>query len=140
MRLPKVLLEGILRKINGFKFYREYRKKRLKLLNMQLRIKFLEKCSRNNIIPRFLSFRVPNNGCFHQATVENFQRRLLKNELRTAKKSLEEHEINVATKRQALQMNTPEVLLESIAFYCHEEVELERIVVNERHKNKLIQL
>ena len=54
-------------------------------MNIQRR-KFLAKCIALNVIPKFLKFRVPNNGCFKVEAVRSFQKRLLKQELAKAQK------------------------------------------------------
>ena len=43
------------------------------------------KCLNNDLIPKILKFRIPSNGCFEETTVHNFQRRLLRKEIRNAK-------------------------------------------------------
>ena len=37
-----------------------------------LRLKFLEQCSKADIIADFLNFRVPPNGCFDNQSVQNW--------------------------------------------------------------------
>ena len=58
--------------------YRKYLKALEKQANCQQRILFLTSCLKNDLIPKFLNFRVPSNGCFDPTTVHNFQRRLLR--------------------------------------------------------------
>ena len=85
-------------------------------------------------------FRVPTNGAISQNAVLNFQRRLLRNELSVTVKALLEHTINRDIKREKIKQEVPYVLLESIVYYCNEDVYLVRLVTVERHKNKLLQL
>ena len=65
--------------------YRKYLKALEKQANCQQRISFLTSCLKNDLIPKFLNFRVPSNGCFEPTTVHNFQRRLLRKEIASAK-------------------------------------------------------
>ena len=51
-----------------------------------LLINFLESCKRADIIPRFLKFRMPNNDCFDDRTVNDFQLQLLRKELQSRAK------------------------------------------------------
>ena len=74
--IAEILLEALLRKIHCYKQYYHYKKSRIKVLNVSMRIKFLEKCIKSDIIPRFLRFNIPNNGCFQQKEVHNFQKKL----------------------------------------------------------------
>ena len=92
----------------------EFYKKRERSL---CRIDFLEKCWQADIIPKFLKFRVPNNGCFEPTTVHNFQRRLLKNELAKAKSTLKEHKKSVNSKRSKLNRTINGTLLPSVILY-----------------------
>ena len=39
-----------------------------------LLLKFLESCRSAEIIPRFLAFRIANNGCFDNKSVHDFQK------------------------------------------------------------------
>ena len=69
--------------------YRRYLNHLTKQLNCRQRIRFLTSCLKNDLIPKFLNFRVPNNGCFEATTVHNFQRRLLRKEISTARTQLD---------------------------------------------------
>ena len=45
--------------------YRKYLKALEKQANCQQRILFLTSCLKNDLIPKFLNFPVPSNGCFN---------------------------------------------------------------------------
>ena len=81
MILPKKILELLMRKIACFSFYRGYKKIRLKIIAMEERIRFLVKCKKFDIVPKFLSFKVPTNGAFNNDHVHKFQIKLLKSEI-----------------------------------------------------------
>ena len=85
MLLPYRLLAKELNRQGYLKEYLDYERARIKRERNKCRIEFLEQCIRNDIIPTFLKFRVPNNGCFEPTVVHNFQRKLLKGEIKTAK-------------------------------------------------------
>ena len=100
MFLPLRLLAQELKGHDCWKLYLDYTKIRGKIENNKLRIAFLEDCKRADIIPRFLKFRIPNNGCFDQKSVHDFQRNLLRKEIISAKenlKHLNEHLIECRT-------------------------------------------
>ena len=72
-------------KRNGcWKIFLQYRKFLQKLDNHNLRIGFLNNCLKSKIIPRFLKFRVPKNGCFDDRAVHEFQVKLLRKEIYNA--------------------------------------------------------
>ena len=85
MFLPYRLLAKELQRSCCLKQFLQYQKAICKLENNSLRIKFLENCKRADIIPKFLQFRVPNNGCFDGTSIHNFQKQLLNEELQKAK-------------------------------------------------------
>lgn len=71
--LPYKLLTIELKRSNCWKQYIIYERHLSKLENNKLRIKFLETCKRSDIVPKFLKFRIPSNGCFRDETVHKFQ-------------------------------------------------------------------
>ena len=71
-----------------WKQYLHHERSLLKRENCKCRIKFLENCRSADLIPKFLNFRISNNGCFEPTTIHNLQRKLLKEELFKAKKPL----------------------------------------------------
>ena len=85
-----------------------------------LRIRFLESCKRSELIPRFLKFRIPNNGCFDEKSIRLFQHRLLNKEIQKAKNDLKTSTKNLDEKRHDLQSNAPLKCLPSIALYTRE--------------------
>ena len=117
MFLPLRLLAKVLQRTECWKFYLEYDRILQKRERSLCRIDFLEKCWQADIIPKFLKFRVPNNGCFEPTTVHNFQRRLLKNELAKARSTLKEHEKYVNSKRSKLSRTINKTLLPSVILY-----------------------
>ena len=83
MFLPLRLLVMELKRVDCYKSYLRYKKAVVDTCS--LRIRFLEKCSKADIIPKFLKFRIPNNGCFDDKSVHDFQKRLLRKEIISAK-------------------------------------------------------
>ena len=82
-----------------------------------LQVKFLENCKRADLIPKFLKFRIPNNGCFDDKNVHEFQRHLLKKELIKAKNGQKGLEENLEGKRRILREVTPRNCLPSVILH-----------------------
>jgi len=72
-----------------------------------LRVKFLDNCKRADLIPKFLKFRIPNNGFFDDKNVHDFQRQLLKKVIIKAKYDQKGLEKNLEGKRRILREVTP---------------------------------
>ena len=115
MFLPLRLLALSLLRLECWKYYLDYERSLLKLVNCTCRIQFIEQCIQADIIPRFLKFRIPENGCFEPIVVHNFQRNLLKNELSKAKKTQVTQMNVIETKRSVLRDVVPVKLIPSIA-------------------------
>ena len=118
----------------------DYERALKKLVNCLCRIKFIEQCYQADIIPRFLKFRVPENGCFEPTIVHNFQRNLLKAELNKAKKLKDSHMNVVSTKRTALRDAVKVELIPSIVLFTRQSVKEVRAEVQRTHSKKLEQL
>ena len=80
----------------------------------RLRILFLEACLNNDVIPTFLRFRIPENGCFEPTIVHNFQRRLLKTELNKARQQLSCTIKRLDAARGTVREGFPSCLLPSV--------------------------
>ena len=102
-----------------------------------LRVKFLETCLKSDIIPKFLKFRIPNNGCFDDRSVTDFQRRLLRKEIVTAKTSYSSITNIVDEKRSALITSVRDELLPSVALYSRIERKAFRKDSEGTHAKKL---
>ena len=74
--LPRRLLIMELKRSGCYKSYLQYFRAICRLESCTLRLKFLETCLKSDIIPKFLKFCIPNNGCFDARSVNDFQRRL----------------------------------------------------------------
>ena len=103
--LPLLLLKTELQRQGCLKDYFQYQKCIEKFDNCVLRISFLEKCRDANIIPKFLKFRVPNNGCFSDSSVKDFQRRLLHKEIGKANSTLKDVTCQLEEKRGLFREN-----------------------------------
>ena len=64
-----------------------------------------------------MKFRIPNNGCFDDKNVHDFQRQLLKKELIKAKNDQKEHKENLEGKRGILREVTPRNCLPSVVLH-----------------------
>ena len=123
-----------LQRIGCWKEFLNYRSALRKVESHRQRIIFLERCNRAEIIPRFLKFRIPNNGCFDQKLIHEFQKRLLIKELVHAKRDLASSKENLATPRKQLSVLAPYKMLPSIIVYTR----LDRLEVKALHSKKLI--
>ena len=85
MLLPRGLLAIRLKHSNSWKHVLKYFRLVIKRQKTYQRIKFINQCRAADIIPRFLRFRIPDNGCFEPTVVHNFQRKLLNQEWKKAK-------------------------------------------------------
>ena len=87
MLLPYRLLALELRRSDCWKQFRHYQKTLQKCENNLLRIDFLKNCKKAELIPKFLKFRIPNNGCFDDKAIHEFQKNLLNKEIIRAKEN-----------------------------------------------------
>ena len=85
----------------------KYRSSFRKFVNHNLRIRFLENCDKTDIVPIFLKFRIPNNGCFDDRYVRDFQKRLLKKEIIQAKVDMKDSMQKVNIEREKVKMRVP---------------------------------
>ena len=137
MFLPFRLLAKSLKSLNGWKKFLDYRKALINQEKNLRRVSFLEQCSEADIIPRFLKFRIPDNGCFEPTVVHNFQLKLLKTELNKAKKTIEKREKTVKDARIALRSIVPDRLVPSVVLFCRIEVSNTKEELMKTHCNKL---
>ena len=102
MFLPRRLLKKTLGSIECLSVFNQYCRKRRKLISAQLRGIFLQRCLNNQLIPRFLNFGIPENGCFEETIVRNFQRKLLRREMSQANIIVKRHEDELRTVREQI--------------------------------------
>ena len=134
MFLPYRLLSSELSNNDCTKSFLQYRKTLEKLEKNRLRVQFITSCLKADIIPRFLKFRIPNNGAFDEKSIFEFQKGLLRKELFRAKQDLQ----NLNEKRRAVQQHAPVNLLPSIAVYTRLHCKEVRRVVKNGHKKKKV--
>ena len=137
MFLPLRLLATELQRHGCLPEYLQYQKHLKKIQNSRLRIAFLQKCKHSGIIPRFLKFRIPNNGCFEEKTVHEFQIKLVRRELIQAKEDLKSLLTQLNVKRVNLQKKAPDNCLPSIVVYTRLSCERIRKQVTQTHSRKL---
>ena len=137
MLLPLCLLALCLQRSDCWKEYLDYDRSLKKRVNCQCRIDFIEKCIQADIIPRFLKFRIPENGCFEPRVVHNFQRNLLKAELAKARKQKETHVNVIETKRTLLRNKVQPKFIHSIIFHTRNSVNQTKHDVQNTHSKKL---
>ena len=140
MYLSARLLAKELRRNNCWKQYLHYQKAVCKVENNSLRVKFLENCKRADVIPKFLKFRVPNNGCFDEKSVHDFQRQLLNKEVLKAKGERKLLSKNLEEKRRLLREVAPTKWLPSIVVYTRNTRVMTRWEQMGTHNKKLTRL
>ena len=140
MIFPRRLLAFILKRKNVWNAVPKYLRTIKKRENTQQRIVFITKCRNADIIPRFLRFRIPTNGCFEPTVVHNFQRKLLNLELESAKVLLKEHNLAVENYRREICDTVPAAFIPSIVFNMHLTIHTTRAETKQRHSNKLQRL
>ena len=139
MYYPFGLLKKRLEEQNLWGNYTAYTRKLFKISAARLRIRFLNQCLQNDVIPRFLKFRIPDNGCFESTIVHNFQRRLLRREQAQARKVLTQHENELGDLRKAL-FGLPGNWLVSVGWYARHAVRENHSRIADRHSKKLSDL
>ena len=92
---------------------------------------------KSDIIPKFLKFRIPNNGCFDDRSVNDFQRRLLRKEIFEAKTSSSNSIANVEEKRSILRTSLKYELLPSVILHSRIERKDFRRDKERNHTKKL---
>ena len=107
MFLPNKLFVMELRRNGCWKIYLQYRTSLQKLEMNNLRLKFLENCNKADIIPMFLKFRVPKNGCFDDRMVMEFQKKLLKKEIVMARNDSKVLMEKVSDRRKEIKVKMP---------------------------------
>ena len=89
----------------------------IKIEKNSIRVKFLSSCYKADIIPRFLRFRVPNNGMLDRKSVFEFQKGLLRKELHRAKELQLVLNNKLGEKRGEIHKTVHEKVLPSVAFH-----------------------
>ena len=140
MFLPRRLLALVLKRSSCWKQYLQYESSILKIENNSLRIKFLENCKRAGLIPKFLKFRIPSNGCFDEKSISDFQRQLLNKELLKAKQNLRLLSSSLDEKRTALRSSAPEYCLPSVVLHARITRRKAREEQRRKHNKKLTNL
>ena len=140
MFLPRRLLAYELTRNGCWRNFLHYQKALLKTETNRLRTKFLENCKRSDLIPKFLKFRVPNNGCFDDKAVHEFQKRLLNKEIMKAKDSQQSLLKTLTDRRSALKQKLPHKCLPSILFHTRRTQREHRGKQTAIHNKKLSNL
>ena len=123
-----------------WKDFLQYRKALRKAESHSLRINFLENCLKADIIPRFLTFRIPNNGCFNDKAVHEFQVRLLKREIFTGKEEKKLSLEKLTENREKLKVKLPEKCIPSVILHCRYNLRLLRQQKSLKLNDKLLRL
>ena len=117
MFLPRRLLAIELQRRQGWKYFLNFQKLIEKTVKCDQRIQFLQNCKKADIIPKFLKFRIPNNGCFDDNAVHTFQKSLLQKEISKAKDQLKVLNNQIQDKLSILRDHTPAKCIPSVLFH-----------------------
>ena len=117
MFLPKKHLLLQLKRSDCVKQYLNYEDHLVKISNCKLRIEFLKNCKRADIIPKFLKFRIPINGCFDDKLVHDFQRKLLQKEFISATENLKELNYVLKEIRDIVKRDIPRIWFPSVILW-----------------------
>ena len=137
MFLPRNLLAVELQRRNVWKTFLKYEDHLIKIINNELRNAFLQKCKRADIIPKFLKFRIPTNGCFDDKTVHEFQRKLLHKEIIRAKMDLDNLKEHLNSKRELVKQEIPHKCLPSVILHSRISQNQHRVDGQNKHNKKL---
>ena len=140
MFLTYRLMAKALKRSDSWKQFLQYQTALERFHKNNLRIGFLESCKCSDLIPKFLELRIPNNGCFEQKTIREFQHKLLKKEIIKAKKDLAATIQQLGDKRNAIKSAVPRKLLPSILLYTRINTNRCRRNQMQIHNNKLAAL
>ena len=136
MFLPRRLLAVILKKRDCWTPVPKYFRTLTKRENTIQRINFIVSCRAADITPRFLRFRVPDNGCFEPTVVRNFQRKLLNQELKRARDLLNVHNKSIIRLCNEVRTIVLSAYIPSIVFNSRYIINTTRKTKRQRHKRK----
>ena len=138
--LPAVWLRQILKRKLTWKIVLDYLKFFKKVQVSVHRLKFLRKCLKNDLIPDFLKFRVPENGVFSDQAVHNFQLKLLRTETSRANEDRKRYEEMLRKARSLVQKEIDKQWWASIFRFVRRQVEASLNTTSENHRKKLEKL
>ena len=115
--LPLKLLKIELKRQGTLTSWYAYLNLKSKPLKTCKRIEFLQTCEENKVIPKFLKFRIPKNGCFNANEVERFQAKLLKIELKNAKHLLNKRRQDTEEFLSEFRPNIPAKLIPTVLLH-----------------------
>ena len=138
--LPNFLLKKILQRHNIWICYQRYCKQLAKQIYAKKRVAFLKECKKNDLVPDFLKFRVPDNNCFDPSSVKNLQLRLLPKELHQAIEEVKRKENLQDVIRTELRETAPVHLLPMVVKFVVRFMRDTNTAVDLRHNKKLEQL
>ena len=137
MFLPFRLFKKELQRVDCFREYLNYVKSLKKHDNCALRISFLEQCRDSEITPKFLKFRIPNNGVFDDSSVHNFQRGLLHKEIGKARTALTQCITRLDQSRHCITQKLPSRCVPSAVIYSRIDRVAHRKATSATHEKKL---
>ncbi|XP_066916931.1 uncharacterized protein [Clytia hemisphaerica] len=140
MFLSYKLLRLELQRNDCWKDFLQYQKFLEKVENHNLRIVFLNNCLKSKIIPRFLKFRIPNNGCFDDRSVHEFQINLLRKELHKAATEKSTSVRKLDESRDSFKQKLPNKCTSSVILHTRYVIRLLREQRSRKLNDKLFRL
>ena len=137
MLLPRRLLANILKRKNVWKCFLNYENLIQKIVKCDLRTQYLQNCKKADIIPKFLKFRIPNNGCFDDDAVHKFQKNLLQKEISKSKEKLKLLNTQIDNNLSSIRDNVPSEYFHSILFHIRFSRKKLKSKITEIHNKKL---
>ena len=136
---PATLIWTLKNKLFG-KLVRDYASIYVKFINCNQRVKFLSVCLKNDIIPDFLRFRIPENGAFLNQAVHSFQTKLPRTEINRGRTDEKNVEVKLERARGAVQKGVDEKFWPSVMKYLSLWGQRQTTTVKETHQKKLMKL
>ena len=137
MIIPPILLKKIVTRHGAWISYIKYQRALPKRINAVCRTDFLKSCLANDVIPNFLSLRIPENGCFEQTKVHTFQKKHLRREFSRVVSDIKIAEDQLEALRAALRKLCPADVIQSVIFQSRLVIKQHFQSTRSRHSDKL---
>ena len=116
----------------------------LKHVRIRNQIKFLETCLKQELMPRFLSFRIPRNNKYEVNEIMKMQKQALRRELENASKNLRNQSAAlkelIDSTSDKMKLNDNPILRRSIMHSILTVVIEENRIIANRHRKKIERL
>ncbi|CAF1601783.1 unnamed protein product, partial [Didymodactylos carnosus] len=114
-----------------------YGKLRIKLCKLKCDLIFLKVCKRENLLPKFVTFKIPSTHQHHQRAIQNCYRAILINEIKIKKRQLSQLYKMCKNLESSIQVEMDPVIKSRIRTIIKELEKEKEIVFRNRHGKKL---